>query len=214
MFMEVLKMEKFHRISQQLRQKGGGVLPKRKIYMAVTKDALSLPLAVADSVAELAELRGVKKETIRSLVSRGRTGKIKRPGYIVVDVFEKAWNQFSSLQMETRRSWLYASVRNACLNWLKHQQVEQTNVEALIEATRYDMSTRYEEHERLLQQAEQIARELKEPTCTILRLCYFEHLTYQQAADRLGISPNTVKKHISKALAILRERMKYTNIEN
>ncbi len=133
---------------------------------------------------------------------------------VVGDVFEKAWNQFSSLQMETRRSWLYASVRNACLNWLKHQQVEQTNVEALIEATRYDMSTRYEEHECLLQQAEQIARELKEPTCTILRLCYFEHLTYQQAADRLGISPNTVKKHISKALATLRERMKYTNIEN
>ena len=133
---------------------------------------------------------------------------------IVGDVFEKAWNQFSSLQLETRRSWLYASVRNACLNWLKHQQVEQTNVEALIEATRYDMSTQYEEHERLLQQAEQIARELKEPTCTILRLCYFEHLTYQQAADRLCISPNTVKKHISKALATLRERMKYTNIEN
>ena len=47
-------------------------MPKRKIYMAVTKDALSLPLAVADSVAELAELRGVKKETIRSLISRGR----------------------------------------------------------------------------------------------------------------------------------------------
>ena len=65
-------------------------MPKRKIYMAVTKDALSLPLAVADSVAELAELRGVKKETIRSLVSRGRTGKIKRPGYIVVEVEEDA----------------------------------------------------------------------------------------------------------------------------
>lgn len=41
-----------------MNRKGGGVLPKRKIYMAVTKDALSLPLAVADSVAELAELRG------------------------------------------------------------------------------------------------------------------------------------------------------------
>ena len=65
-------------------------MPKRKIYMAVTKDALSLPLAVADSVAELAELRGVKKETIRSLISRGRKGKIKRPGYIVVEVEEDA----------------------------------------------------------------------------------------------------------------------------
>ena len=73
-----------------MNRKGGGVLPKRKIYMAVTKDALSLPLAVADSVAELAELRGVKKETIRSLISRGRTGKIKRPGYIVVEVEEDA----------------------------------------------------------------------------------------------------------------------------
>ena len=35
------------------------------------------------------------------------------------------------------------------------------------------------------------------------------------AATKLqGISPNTVKKHISKALATLRERMKHTNIEN
>ena len=61
-----------------------------KIYMAVTKDALSLPLAVADSAAELAELRGVKVDTIRSSISRGRTGKIKRPGYIVVEVEEDA----------------------------------------------------------------------------------------------------------------------------
>ena len=53
---------------------------KERLYMAVTRDRLSLPLAVADSAAELAELRGVKKETIRSLISRGRTGKIKRPG--------------------------------------------------------------------------------------------------------------------------------------
>ena len=39
---------------------------------------------------------------------------------IVGDVFEKAWNQFSSLQLETRRSWLYASVRNACPPFLCH----------------------------------------------------------------------------------------------
>lgn len=81
-------------------------MPKRKIYMAVTKDALSLPLAVADSVAELAELRGVKKETIRSLVSRGRTGKIKRPGYIVVEVEEDAPRKEDAPQekKESRRS--------------------------------------------------------------------------------------------------------------
>lgn len=76
-------------------------MPKRKIYMAVTKDALSLPLAVADSVAELAELRGVKKETIRSLISRGRTGKVKRPGYIVVEVEEDAPRREDAPQEDT-----------------------------------------------------------------------------------------------------------------
>ena len=50
--------------------------------------------------------------------------------------------------------------------------------------------------------------ELPEPTCTILQLCYYEHLTYREVAQQLGISPDTVKKHISKALRTLREAMK------
>ena len=126
---------------------------------------------------------------------------------IVAGVFEKAWSRYDLLDKDMQRSWLYAAVRNACINQLKHQKVEMLNVQALVEATRYDMMTDYREHELLLQKAEQIVKELKEPTCTILRLCYFEYLTYQQAADRLGISPNTIKKHISKALAILRKKM-------
>lgn len=39
---------------------------KERLYMAVTRDRLSLPLAVADSAAELARLRGVKKRTVFS----------------------------------------------------------------------------------------------------------------------------------------------------
>ena len=93
------------------------------------------------------------------------------------------------------------------LNRLKHLQVEATNLEALREATRMDVATDYREHERLLQQAESIARNLPEPTCTVLRLCYYEHKTYREVAEQLGISPDTVKKHISKALRTLREAM-------
>lgn len=133
---------------------------------------------------------------------------------IVGDVFEKAWGRYDVLDKDTLHCWLYAAVRNACINHLKHQKVEQQNAQALVEATRYDMMTDYREHELLLQKAEQIVRALKEPTCTILRLCYFEHLTYQQAADRLGISPNTVKKHISKALAILRANMNNSSLNS
>lgn len=42
---------------------------------------------------------------------------------------------------------------------------------------------------------------------SVLRLCYYEHKTYREVAEQLGISPDTVKKHISKALRTLREAM-------
>lgn len=84
----------------------------------------------------------------------------------------------------------------------------------LKENTRAEMNQGYRAHEALLQQAENIARSLPEPTCTILRSCYWEKKTYQQVADELGISPDTVKKHISKALRTLREAILKRRINN
>ena len=127
---------------------------------------------------------------------------------IVSDVFERAWQRHATLDEETDHAWLYAAVRNACLNRLKHLKVEQEHLEAIIEATRVDMADNYRQHEALLRHAEEIARNLPEPTRSILRLCYWNKLTYKQVAEHLGISPDTVKKHISKALRILRETMK------
>ena len=85
---------------------------------------------------------------------------------------------------------------------------ERTAVLEFYGLTLADVKSNYREHEALLQKAETIARSLPEPTCTILRLCYYEHLTYREVAQQLGISPDTVKKHISKALRTLREAMK------
>ena len=126
---------------------------------------------------------------------------------IVSEVFGKAWENFSSLDDEAS-SWLYTATRNGCLNRLKHLQVEQSHIEAIVLATQADVDNGYWEHEALLQKAEAIARSLPEPTCTILRLCYWEKKTYREVADQLGISPDTVKKHIGKALQMLREEMK------
>ena len=115
---------------------------------------------------------------------------------------------YSSLIQGDGGGWIYTAVRNTCLNRMKHLQVERDNAKALYEATLADVKSNYREHEALLQKAETIARSLPEPTCTILRLCYYEHLTYREVAQQLGISPDTVKKHISKALRTLREAMK------
>ena len=126
---------------------------------------------------------------------------------MVSEVFGKAWQEFDSLNDEAS-AWLYTATRNGCLNRLKHQQVEQSHIEAIVLATQADVDNGYWEHEALLQKAEAIARSLPEPTCTVLRLCYWEKKTYREVAEQLGISPDTVKKHISKALQMLREEMK------
>ena len=52
---------------------------------------------------------------------------------------------------------------------------------------------------------EQMLNSLKPPKDEILRLCYFERKRYADVAEMMGISPNTVKKHISGALKMLRE---------
>ena len=127
---------------------------------------------------------------------------------IVSDVFERAWQRHATLDDESGHAWLYAAVRNACLNRLKHLQVEREHLEAVIEATRADMADNYRQHEVLLHRAEEIAHSLPEPTRSILRMCYWDKQTYRQVAEHLGISPDTVKKHISKALRTLRETMR------
>ena len=126
---------------------------------------------------------------------------------MVSEVFGKAWQEFDSLNDEAS-AWLYTATRNGCLNRLKHQQVEQSHIEAIVLATQTDVDNGYWEHEALLQKAEAIARSLPEPTCTILRLCYWEKKTYREVAEQLGISPDTVKKHIGKALQMLRKEMR------
>ena len=44
---------------------------KERLYMAVTRDRLSLPLAVADSAAELARLRGAKYTVLDFQMEKG-----------------------------------------------------------------------------------------------------------------------------------------------
>ena len=44
---------------------------------------------------------------------------------IVNDVFEKAWQHFGELKPETASAYLYAQIRNRCIDHLRHLQVEE-----------------------------------------------------------------------------------------
>ncbi len=59
-----------------------------KIWMKVTNDEFSLPLAIADSASELAQMCGADKNVIQSTAAHHRKGRLKNPSYIYVIVEE------------------------------------------------------------------------------------------------------------------------------
>lgn len=56
------------------------------LYMKVTPDKLQLPLGVAETVGELAEICGVSEWTIRASLKRDRQGKLKNTRYVKVEM--------------------------------------------------------------------------------------------------------------------------------
>ena len=109
---------------------------------------------------------------------------------IVGSVMEQAWKQFEKLEPENRGAWLYTAARNACLNRLKHLQVEATNLEALRDRP-HGRSDRLQEHGDCNRRKALPVTYRNRPA--VLRLCYYEHKTYREVAEQLGISPDTVK---------------------
>ena len=124
---------------------------------------------------------------------------------IVNDVFEKAWQHFGELKPETAGAYLYAQIRNRCIDHLRHLQVEEQYADFYRVITEEDMDTSPDEREERIQRIEALIEQLTDPTKSILKECYYENKKYQEVAEKWGISTSGVKKHIMKALKRLRE---------
>lgn len=124
---------------------------------------------------------------------------------IVNDVFEKTWNLYESLQQETITAYLYANVRNKCIDYLRHSLVKEQYADFYKAVTQEEADNDFSEREERIARIEKVIEELTDPTKTILKECYYENKKYQEVADEFGISTNGVKKHIMKALRLIRE---------
>lgn len=105
------------------------------------------------------------------------------------------------------RSFLYTSVRNACLNVLKHERVKrQYEGEAALTAD--EMAT--DAADSLIEESEAQAKiaaalaKLPEQCRKIFTMNRFDGLSNQEIADLLSISKRTVETQISNALKTLR----------
>jgi hypothetical protein len=61
----------------------------KNLWLAVTPDEYELPICVEDTAQELANRFGVKKNTIESIVCKGRSGKYSGRKFIKVAIDER-----------------------------------------------------------------------------------------------------------------------------
>jgi RNA polymerase sigma-70 factor (ECF subfamily) len=123
---------------------------------------------------------------------------------IVSDCFIKLWENRGKIEIETSiKSYLYAILRNKIIDHFRGNRQKTLLLEELPDIpdeTEFDEQQRFA---KLYMAISQLPKQRK----IILELAAFDSLTYQQIAEKLGISKNTVKTQIARAYRFLKESL-------
>lgn len=128
---------------------------------------------------------------------------------MVSDMFVQLWYKWKEEQTvrTPSASYLYAMLRSRCVDKLRRQEVENRYLQQL-EKDCFDNEEDVKEYEQTVTRLYTAIQQLPEPGKTILHHCYFDHMTYQQTADKLQMSLPMVKKHMAKIFQLLRDKLK------
>ncbi len=128
---------------------------------------------------------------------------------IVQNVFCRLWEKREQIEInQSAKAYLYRSVYNESLNYLKHQKVKATYQQHA--ARNKDLETHSAaktEHKELQFHLANALNELPEQCRTIFQMSRFEELKYREIASELGLSVKTVENQMGKALKILRTKL-------
>ena len=128
---------------------------------------------------------------------------------IVQDLFVYIYENRKSLVITTSlKSYLFQSVRNRCLNHIKHMQLERKHLQqiSLDQHSTEDLHDKIAETE-LEHRIFQIVSELQPKCQEIFQMSRVRGMKNKEIADHLHISIRTVETQISNALKALRENL-------
>ena len=124
---------------------------------------------------------------------------------IIQEIFSSLWISSSSMpDVLNLRSYLFTSVKNACMNHFKHMQVIDLNEDKLTEALIFSGTAEYEDNQDLLEKVRKYLEQLPEQQRRVLELKVFHNMTYREIAKTLNISEITVHTHIKRAYKFIR----------
>lgn len=127
---------------------------------------------------------------------------------IVEDSFEILWKRFADIGEGSRVAFVFRLIRYKCADQARRSKTASLFIQRYLhehaEAFDPDDEGRHEER---IRQITGLMAQLTPRTRQILTECYFNHHSYAEVADMLGVSASAVKKHIMQALRFFRDNM-------
>jgi len=137
---------------------------------------------------------------------------------LVQDSFARLWERRCELRELDLASLLFTMVRNACLNYLKHNGVVARHELEYTARMRgeeriysYDFLSDAEQpclYEELQREVQKAVDALPDRCREVFRMSRFEGLKNREIAARLGISETAVEKHLARAVGRLGEHLR------
>jgi len=153
------------------------------------------------------------KSAFSPLVSyaAGITGQVQLAEEIVQDVFLKIWQDRLKLEVkESFKSYLFKSVHNHSLNAVRQQKTRKESANTITSETTWQfISDNFRIDDDLVERifsyeteaiVDRTIRDLPDQCRKVFILSRIDSLSNQEIAARLGLSENTIRTHIYKAL--------------
>jgi RNA polymerase sigma-70 factor (family 1) len=129
---------------------------------------------------------------------------------IVHEVFARLWANREQVQITTSLAgFLYTSARNIILNQVTRKEVESKYIVSILKfAVQPQVVTDHRIREnQLIAIIEKEIAELPTKMREVFELSRKQHLSHREIAEQLDISEQTVSKHVTNALKILRVKL-------
>ena len=126
---------------------------------------------------------------------------------VVQEFFVSFWEKKRYKSVTSNlQSYIYRAVKNACLDYLQREKKLIHDIEHLEE-----QESAPKANELSIENSQQIysaINELPEKCKEVFMLCCVSGYTYNEAAEELGLTINTIRTHMVRAFKMLREKLK------
>jgi RNA polymerase sigma-70 factor (ECF subfamily) len=136
---------------------------------------------------------------------------------IVEELFLYLWENSDNININNSlRSYLYRSVHNRCLKYIRHQQVEKKYLDntpyiftdeeifgGILAEFPFDELT----YNELVKNVDKALQNLPEQCREIFCMHRYDELSYMEIAQKLNLSINTVKTQMTRALQKMRDTL-------